>query len=90
MLKAVVAAKSCDLSPLCLDIDECLTTAAQQCTGGCLNSEGSFECTCPDGYVLTEDRATCTGEDMERCMRQHKCMYTVQATVARCMKSMLI
>ena len=49
------------LSLSCSDVDECFTPAAQQCTGGCLNSEGSFECTCPTGYMLMEDGATCTG-----------------------------
>ena len=34
------------------------------CTDGCVNTEGSYYCTCNDGYELTGDNRTCVGELM--------------------------
>ena len=42
------------------DINECLEEDI--CSDGiCRNSEGSFQCTCSDGYKLTPDRRQCEG-----------------------------
>ena len=43
------------------DLDEC-TKGTQDCTDGCVNTEGSYYCTCPGGYELKGDKATCVGE----------------------------
>ena len=37
------------------DIDEC---EDNPCDGDCVNTEGSYECTCPEGYVLFEEDGT--------------------------------
>ena len=42
------------------DIDEC-DKENGGCDDICLNSEGSFECSCEDGYALNEDGKTCSG-----------------------------
>ncbi|KAI8509441.1 hypothetical protein Bbelb_132890 [Branchiostoma belcheri] len=39
------------------DIDECLVT---NCEHSCENTPGSYSCRCPEGYMLGEDKRTCT------------------------------
>ena len=43
------------------DINECAKNM-DNCTHGCVNTEGSYYCTCPGGYDLREDNETCVGE----------------------------
>ena len=43
------------------DIDEC-NVDRETCTNGqCINSQGSFRCECPQGFVLGRDGRTCLG-----------------------------
>lgn len=54
-----------------VDIDECamnnggckcgLEETKDNCEAICMNSDGHFECSCPDGYILGDDRLTCQG-----------------------------
>ncbi len=30
------------------------------CSQGCMNNDGSFECTCSEGFALSSDGVTCT------------------------------
>lgn len=47
---------------LLLDIDECSAAYGQLCRNGhCINSIGSFQCLCEDGYDLTQDGKKCVG-----------------------------
>lgn len=41
------------------DRDECLSNPCEQL---CINTIGSFECTCMSGYELQIDEITCEGE----------------------------
>ena len=42
------------------DIDECAEGTAH-CEQTCINTNGSFECTCVDGYTLNKgDNKTCS------------------------------
>lgn len=43
-----------------LDIDECLLSI-DECTDNCTNTEGGYECSCSDGYMLDTDKTTCIG-----------------------------
>ena len=43
------------------DVNEC-TKGTENCTDGCVNTEGSYYCTCPGGYGLKSDNNTCVGE----------------------------
>ena len=44
-----------------LDIDEC-SSGDNRCTEGpCTNTEGSYQCDCPEGYRVGADRITCEG-----------------------------
>ena len=46
------------------DKDECAETTPICGTGGtCLNTEGSYTCTCTTGYELVSDGTTCAGND---------------------------
>lgn len=46
---------------LCLspDIDEC--RSGRVCQFGCVNTPGSYYCTCPEGYTLRTNGRTCEG-----------------------------
>ena len=42
---------------ICDDIDEC--QISNWCQHGCINTDGGFECQCPNDRVLRDDRRTC-------------------------------
>ena len=44
------------------DINECQTDNGG-CTQTCDNTDGSYQCSCWDGYELTSDGYSCTGID---------------------------
>ena len=44
------------------DIDECIE-GTDACDHNCTNTDGSYYCTCMDGYELELDNHTCTGDD---------------------------
>ena len=44
------------------DIDECASDNGG-CGQVCMNKPGSFECACNDGYVLSDDKKTCEGNE---------------------------
>uniref|UniRef100_A0A8C3TCD8 Fibrillin 3 n=1 Tax=Chelydra serpentina TaxID=8475 RepID=A0A8C3TCD8_CHESE len=46
-------------SPPC-DLDEC-NQSPKPCNFICKNAEGSYQCSCPRGYILQEDGKTCKG-----------------------------
>ena len=43
-----------------LDINECLL-AKNRCSQDCVNTPGSYNCTCKIGYYLSNDNHTCLG-----------------------------
>lgn len=48
------------------DVDECADTT--KCSQICVNTDGSFFCSCSDGYYLADDQTQCLrqgGEDIE-------------------------
>ena len=49
------------LSPQLTDIDECSMGDVCGAHGMCNNTEGSFVCTCEDGYMLM-NATHCTGD----------------------------
>ena len=51
------------------DIDECALDT-DGCDQGCINTHGSFQCNCSEGYLLNEDGFTCDGNLSDYC----KCM----------------
>lgn len=45
-----------------VDVDECETNT-DNCAQNCLNTIGSFQCSCYDGFQILEDGSgTCTSE----------------------------
>ena len=42
------------------DINECVENNGG-CSDECINTRGSFECKCPNGYTLDLDMKTCIG-----------------------------
>ena len=55
------------------DIDECDDFEIHQCSQICLNFNGSYECDCEDGYVLSSNNRQCIGiyMYMASCMHHH-------------------
>ena len=50
----------CSYMYYCIDVDECQTDNGG-CAQTCNNIDGSYECSCQDGYELDSDNHTCTG-----------------------------
>lgn len=50
--------------PNCIDQNEC-DTANGGCSQNCMNTEGSFYCTCNAGYKLNVDKLQC--DDIHEC-----------------------
>ena len=46
------------------DINEC-TEQSDRCAQTCINSVGSYTCTCTSGYRLSSNGYTCNGMDIE-------------------------
>lgn len=46
---------------LIIDLNEC-NQAPKPCNFICKNTEGSFQCSCPKGYILQEDGRSCKGK----------------------------
>ena len=44
-----------------LDIDECAANT-DGCEQVCLDTPGSYTCSCQPGYILNRDSRTCTGK----------------------------
>lgn len=47
------------------DVDECATGNGNLCRNGqCINTVGSFQCQCNEGYEVAPDGRTCVGKDL--------------------------
>ena len=67
------------------DIDECADTSL--CGHTCINTNGSFNCLCDDGYSLADDGRTCMdinecSPDLNRC--QQSCVNTEGSFRCQC------
>jgi hypothetical protein len=50
--------------PLCADINECEIDNGNCLNGTCVNTNGSFYCSCHKGFVLSEDdKYKCIGKE---------------------------
>ena len=51
---------------LFLDTDECSASPSvcDSDNGVCMNSAGSYNCSCNPGYELSNDNITCNGKDV--------------------------
>ncbi|XP_070201910.1 uncharacterized protein [Littorina saxatilis] len=49
--------------PTCVNVDECQSVSG--CSQGCVDTVGSFYCTCGAGYQLLSDQRTCA--DLDEC-----------------------
>ena len=43
------------------DVDEC-EEGTDICTELCVNTAGSYHCSCPEGYQLEDDQISCSGQ----------------------------
>ena len=55
------------------DVDEC-STSNGGCAHTCSNLEGSYVCSCRDGFMLGGDSVTC--EDINECLAMSHCDHT--------------
>ena len=88
---------SCSIHHSCIDvwsnlplaeIDEC-AEGIHNCDQICHNSDGSFTCSCRQGYQLARDGTTCLGESCIHCPHasmhddvvfQHECLVHISLT----------
>ena len=54
--------KCISLFYLFIDIDECAEKDGCCANGNCVNTIGSYKCSCLDGYLLSKDAQTCNGK----------------------------
>jgi len=71
-----------------VDVNECEFTP-KVCQHNCENTVGSFICTCPNGYTLSNDGITC--KDVDECASgrhgcQHECVNTQGSYKCACAK----
>jgi len=62
----------------CLDDDECALNT-DGCDHNCINTPGSFVCTCNSGFFLDLDQKTC--QDVDECSPVGDCMHICENTV---------
>ena len=48
------------------DIDECLS-GTDTCDQQCVNTIGTYQCACADGFALNTDNITCGGMERNMC-----------------------
>lgn len=60
----------------CVDLDECVE-GQHQCQQRCINTFGSYKCSCDDGYQPAHDQTSCTGVCMAVWLRPfiHLCLF---------------
>ncbi|WAR23702.1 MLP-like protein [Mya arenaria] len=51
----------------CADINECQTNVSV-CEQDCVNTDGSFQCSCNSGYRLSGNRRSCSDTDYDPCL----------------------
>ncbi|CAH3044997.1 unnamed protein product [Porites lobata] len=62
----------------CLDIDDCQTSNTNNCEQICVNTAGSYYCTCRDGFTSKADKQSC--EDVNECEPSNDCMHQCDNT----------
>ncbi|KAL9953601.1 hypothetical protein ACROYT_G041044 [Oculina patagonica] len=62
----------------CTDLDECATNKGG-CEHNCVNTHGSFLCTCNSGYRLNLDEKSC--DDVDECSPVSDCMQICENTM---------
>ncbi|XP_071959435.1 uncharacterized protein [Antedon mediterranea] len=71
----------------CVDVDECSNTASTSaCSNRCVNTVGSFYCSCPSGYKLQPDKRTCRSAGpvcRQPCLNGGTCIYHSQCAGGR-------
>ena len=58
------------------DVDECALES--HCSHECINTYGSFECICPQGFKVDHDHLTCI--DIDECQANITCQHTCYNT----------
>ena len=62
----------------CVDIDECSLEenfdSETGCQMRCLNTHGSYECSCPPGFILAEDGKSCDLRDLCQSQCSDECI----------------
>lgn len=64
-----------------IDVNECSNSSLHYCQQVCVNSAGSFSCSCNSGYSLNSDRRTCTGKTV---LQQEKNTITIFLYLSFC------
>ena len=62
------------------DVDEC-SADTDNCTQNCENTDGSFTCSCNDGYTTTDNGITCDGMILSTFWNMTLQMITTSSTM---------
>jgi len=62
----------------CTDLNECAVKNGD-CMHTCVNTPGSFVCTCKHGYHLNTDKKSC--DDVDECLPVSDCMHKCENTI---------
>lgn len=86
-----------EMSPTneCIDKNECDEdkVVEKRCSHECVNTMGSFKCTCPLGMILASDQLTCV--DIDECETdnggcEQKCVNTLASSYCDCMNGFIL
>ena len=63
------------------DIDECIERGQAPCVGNarCENTQGSYRCVCPSGYVLSPDGRVCQGKYIKSVSKPLQHLYIIRS-----------
>ena len=72
---------------LFLDINECAKRTTNGCMHKCHNTEGSYTCSCNNGYRLNKNKRTCN--DINECLEktdtcEHNCINRIGSYACSC------
>ena len=58
-----------------IDVDECSNTGLNDCSQLCENTNGSYQCSCANGFSLQPDNTTCAGKKKHQTSSESQTLF---------------